>query len=139
MPHQHTGIGSHHAPPAPAGYKGISGREQVRIQAMQGIPIEVAAGLGKGAVRDTAHMSETSPSDIVSAQAAKEAIEHDLLGRAALADQGPDEVGQGQFAAAREGVGVLGKPCGLGEGIAVDVLAQIGKQVGKGCAVKRKG
>ena len=105
---------------------------------MQGIPIEVAAGLGKGAVRDAAHMSETSPITIAG-QAAKEAIEHDLLGGAALADQGPDEVGQGQFAAAREGVGVLGKPCGLGEGVAVDVLAQIGKQVGKGCAITAKG
>ena len=75
---------------------------------MQGIPIEVAAGLGKGAVRDAALMSETSLSAIVRAQVAKEAIEHDLLGRAALADQGPDEVGQGQFAAAREGAGEWG-------------------------------
>ena len=64
---------------------------------MQGIPIEVAAGLGKGAVRDTAHMSETSPSDIVSAQAAKEAIEHDLLGRAALAIKAPMRWGKGSL------------------------------------------
>ena len=72
---------------------------------MQGIPIEVATGHGKGALRDTAHMSETSPSAIVRAQANKDAIEHELLGGAALADQGPDEMGQGQFAAARESAG----------------------------------
>jgi hypothetical protein len=84
-------------------------------------------------------MSESNPSAIVRAQAGKEAIEHDLLGRAALTDQGPDEMGQGQFAAAREGAGEGRKPCGLAEGVAVDVLAQIGQQVGKGCAVKCKG
>ena len=61
---------------------------------MQGIPIQMTASLGKGAVRDTAHMSETSPITIAG-QAAKEAIEQDLLGRAALADQGQDELGQG--------------------------------------------
>jgi len=47
---------------------------------MQGIPIEVAAGLGKGAVRDTAHMSEStqrSPINITG-QACKEAIESAL-------------------------------------------------------------
>jgi hypothetical protein len=135
--HEHTGISGHHTPPVPAGHPGISPGEHTRIEVVQGIPIEVTAGLGKGAVRDTAHMSETRP--IISAQACKEAVEHDLLGGAALAEQGPDETGQGQFAAAREGVGVLGKPCGLGEGIAVDVLAQIGKQVRKGCAIESKG
>ncbi len=83
-------------------------------------------------------MSKSSPITIPG-QAAKEAIEHDLLGRSALADQGPDEMGQGPFAAAREGAGVLGKPRELGEGIAADVLAQVGKQVCKGCAVKLKG
>ncbi len=55
--HQHTGIGRHHTPPLPAGYKGIRSREQARIEPVQGIPIEVAAGFGKGAVRDTAHVS----------------------------------------------------------------------------------
>lgn len=83
-------------------------------------------------------MCETSRITITS-QASKEAIEHDLLGGAALAKQGPDEMGQGQFAAACESAGVLGKPCELGEGIAADVLAQIGKQVCKGGAVKCKG
>jgi hypothetical protein len=83
-------------------------------------------------------MSETSPITITG-QAAKEAIEHDLLGRAALADQGPDEMGQGQFAAAREGAGVLGKPCGLGEGVAVDVLAQVTEKMREGGAIKTKG
>ncbi|MDP3227533.1 MAG: hypothetical protein Q8N13_06110 [Acidovorax sp.] len=107
--HQHTGIGRHHTPPLPAGYKGIRSREQARIELVQGIPIEVAAGFGKGAVRDTAHVSgitktKTKPRTIT-AQAAKEAVQHDLLERSALADQGPDEVGQGQFAAAREGGG----------------------------------
>ncbi len=48
-------------------------------------------------------------------------------------------MGQGQFAAAREGAGVLGKPRELSEGIAADVLAQIGKQGNKGGAVKLKG
>jgi hypothetical protein len=139
--HEHTGISSYHAPPAPARHQGISAGEQARIQAMQGIPIEVAAGLGKGALRDTAHMSEStqrSPINITG-QAGKEAIEHDLLGRATLADQGPDEVGQGQFAAAREGVGVLGKPCGLGEGIAVDVLAQVTEKMRECRAIRPKG
>lgn len=78
--HEHTGISSHHTPPVPAGDKGISAGEQARIQAMQGIPIEVAAGLGKGAVRDTAHMSEStqrSPINITG-QACKEAIESAL-------------------------------------------------------------
>ncbi len=84
--HQHTGISGHHTPPTPAGHPGILSQEQTRIQAVQGIPIEVAAGLGKGAVRDTAHMSETIPG-----QTAKEAVAHDFPGRAALADQGPDE------------------------------------------------
>lgn len=83
-------------------------------------------------------MSESSPITITG-QASKEAIEHDLLGGAALADQGPDEMGQGQFAAAREGVGVLRQPCGLGKGIAVDVLAQIAEQVCKGSTIKTKG
>lgn len=83
-------------------------------------------------------MSETSPITIAG-QAAKEAIEHDLLGRATLADQGADEVGQGQFAAAREGVGVLGKPCGLGEGIAVDVLAQVTEKMSECRAIRTKG
>lgn len=85
-------------------------------------------------------MSETSPITItITSQAAKEAIEHDLLARAALADQGPDEMGQGQFAAAREGAGVLGKPRELGEGIAADVLAQVTEKVRERSAIKTKG
>ena len=83
-------------------------------------------------------MSETSPITIAG-QAAKEAIEHDLLGEAALAEQGPDETRQGQFAAAREGVGAVSQPCGLGEGIAVDVLAQVTEKMREGSAIKTKG
>jgi len=54
-------------------------------------------------------------------------------------DQGPYKVWQGQLAAARESAGVLSQPCGLGEGIAVDVLAQIAKQLRKGSAIESKG
>ncbi len=75
--HEQAGICGHHTLPVTAGYKGTSSREQARIELGQGIPIEVIAGLGKGAIRDTAHMSETSP--IISAQACKEAVAHDLL------------------------------------------------------------
>jgi hypothetical protein len=46
---------------------------------------------------------------------------------------------QGQFAAAREGIGVLRQPCGLGKGIAVDVLAQLAEQVRKCSAINAKG
>lgn len=54
---------------------------------------------------------------------------------AALAEEGPDEISQGQFAAAREGVGVMSQPCGLGEGIAADVLNQVAEQVRKGSVI----
>ena len=83
-------------------------------------------------------MSKTSPITI-SGQAAKEAIEHDLLGEAALAEQGPDETRQGQFAAARESAGVLRQPCGLGEGVAMDVPAQVTEKMREGSAIKTKG
>lgn len=83
-------------------------------------------------------MSGSSPITITG-QASKEAVEHDLLGRSTLADQGADEVWQGQFAAAREGVGVLSQPGGLGENIALDVLAQVTEKMREGGAIRTKG
>lgn len=79
----------------PAGYKGISSGEYTGIELVQGIPIQMTAGLGKGSVRDTAYISESTQTFpiTITGQACKEAIEHDLLGGAALADQGPDEMG----------------------------------------------
>lgn len=131
---QYTGISGHHRPPMPAGSQGIGSPASKSIELVQGIPIEGTVGLGKGEVRDASHMSE--PIASTRAQACKEAVEHELLGEAALADQGADEMGQGQLTAAREGAGVLGNSRELGEGIAADVLAQIGKQVCKGSAAK---
>lgn len=62
-----------------------------------------------------------------------------MLGGAALADQGPNEMGQGQFAAARESAGVLRKPCGSGECVAVDVLAQVTEKMREASVIKTKG
>ena len=52
-------------------------------------------------------------------EAGKKAVGDDLLGGAALANQGPDERVQQRFVTARASAWVLLKPCGLGEDIAV--------------------
>ena len=99
----------------------LNGIDQAIIERPQGGHVQPGAGLGQGAVRD-------QNAGAVSPQAGEEGVERALDAGTAKTQQGRQELGQRQLAAAGERVGVIGAACHLGKGRAVQVIAKVGQK-----------